>query len=47
MVGKASVKEMLAVFDHYDSLEQWLDEKDEDDFFSTEGWRHSAGLPDV
>lgn len=46
MVGKASIAEIISVFAHYDALEMWLNEKDYDDFFGTEGWRHSAGLPD-
>ena len=47
MVGHASVEEIMSVFIHYDRLEMWLNEKDMDDFFGTEGWRHSANLPDA
>lgn len=47
MVGHASVNEILSVFGHLDELEQWLDEKEEDDFFGTQGWRYAAGYPDA
>ena len=46
-VGHATPQELMQIFDHYDLLEQWLDEKDYDDFFGTEGWRHAFGLPDA
>jgi len=45
-VGHATPKEILSVFEHYDLLEMELDLREEDDFFGTEGWRHSFGLPD-
>ena len=47
LVGHASTEEILSVFTHYDALERWLDEVEMADFFGTEGWRHSAGLPDA
>jgi hypothetical protein len=47
MVGQASSKEVMSVFDHLDQLELWLNETDYNDFFGTEGWRHAAGLPDA
>jgi hypothetical protein len=46
MVGKASPKEILSVFEHYDLIEMELDERDGEDYFGTEGWRHSFRLPD-
>lgn len=45
-VGKATPKEILSVFEHYDKLEMELDSLDCDDFFGTEGWRHRFSLPD-
>ena len=47
MAGHATKDEMLSVFAHYDELEEKLDNADCDDFFSDEGWRHWAGLPDA
>jgi hypothetical protein len=47
IVGKASVKEILSVFGHLDEIEMELDERDGEDYFGTEGWRHSFGLPDA
>ena len=46
MVGKAVPREILSVFAHLDELEMQLDELDGEDYFGTEGWRHSFGLPD-
>lgn len=46
MVGRATPKEILAVFAHYDKLEIWMSELDVEDAFGTEGWRHAAGLPE-
>jgi hypothetical protein len=45
-VGKATPKEILSVFEHYDKIEIELDERDGEDYFGTEGWRHAFGLPD-
>lgn len=47
MVGAATPDEILSVFAHYDHIEDELDERDGDDFFGTEGWRHAFGLPDA
>lgn len=47
MVRAASPKEILSVFAHLDRLEDELDDRDGDDFFGTEGWRHAFGLPDA
>lgn len=47
LVGKASVKEILSVFEHYDLIEMELDERDGEDYFGTEGWRHAFRLPDA
>lgn len=47
IVGHASPQEITQIFGHYDILEHWLDEKDGDDYFGTEGWRHALGLPDA
>jgi hypothetical protein len=50
--GKASVcratgRELLSVFEHYDKIELELDTRDANDYFGTEGWRHAFGLPDA
>jgi hypothetical protein len=36
----------LELYKHIGFLEAMLDETDENDFFGTEGWRHTAGLED-
>jgi hypothetical protein len=46
MVGAATPKEIISVFQHYDLIEAGLNELDEEDFFGTEGWRHFFGLPE-
>lgn len=46
LVGHASPKEILSVFEHLDTLEEKLTEADDDDFFGTEGWRHWVGYPE-
>ena len=46
MVGKATPKEILSVFAHLDEIEMELDERDGEDYFGTEGWRHAFRLPD-
>lgn len=45
-VGHASMTEIQQVFGHLDMLEQFLDRFDEEDTFGTEGWRHTAGVPE-
>jgi hypothetical protein len=49
IVGHASTDEILSVFRHLDTIEQKLDEAEEElgDFFGTEGWRHWMGYPDA
>lgn len=47
IVERASAKELMQVFSHYDLIEQKLSELDHEDFFGTEGWRHFFGLPDA
>lgn len=47
MVGHATPDEIMSVFGHLDALEMQLDEREQDDFFGTEGWRHAFGLPDA
>ena len=47
LVGHATPKEILSIFAHYDQIEMELEERDSDDFFGTEGWRHAFGLPDA
>lgn len=47
MCGKATPKEILSVFEHYDLIEMELDERDGEDYFGTEGWRHAFRLPDA
>lgn len=46
-VGKATAKEILSVFQHYDMIEMELDNRDCEDYFGTEGWRHAFKLPDA
>ena len=46
-VGKATPKELQKIFEQLDAIEMWLDEKDGDDYFGTEGWRHAIGHPDA
>lgn len=46
LVGKATPRELMSVFEHWDLIEIELEERDSDDFFGTEGWRHAFGLPD-
>lgn len=46
LVGRATMEELLSVFEHLDSLETRLDETDDDDTFGTEGWREFFGLPE-
>ena len=45
-VGKATKKEIQSIFEHLDALENALDEKDEEDFFGTQGWRSFFGVPE-
>ena len=44
-VGKASVKEIMSIFEHLDALENEFDQKDSEDFFGTVGWREFFGMP--
>lgn len=46
-VGHATPAELLKVFGHLDALESELDERDYQDYFGTEGWRHAFKLPDA
>lgn len=46
LVGKATSRELMSVFEHWDLIEMELEKLDYDDFFGTEGWRHFFGLPD-
>ena len=46
LVGKLEPKDQLAVMEHLNELYFLLDEKDDEDFFGTEGWRHYFGLPE-
>jgi hypothetical protein len=47
IVGKASPAELMSAFAHWDLIENELDERDEQDYFGTEGWRHAFRLPDA
>lgn len=47
IVGKATPAELMKVFEHIDKFESELDERDCEDYFGTEGWRHSFGHPDA
>lgn len=47
LVGAQSKEEIFAVLGHIDALEMKLDELDDDDYFGTEGWRHSFDHPDA
>jgi hypothetical protein len=44
LVGKATKADIDKLFEHIDALEMFLDDKDDDDTFGTEGWRHAIGL---
>lgn len=44
IVGHATKEDVLKLFEHIDALEMFLDERDGDDTFGTEGWRHAVGL---
>ena len=46
MVGHASTEEIMQVFSQLDALEHALDEADEVDALSTEGWRNYLGIGD-
>jgi hypothetical protein len=47
IVGQASPQELMQVFGHWDLIEQRMDEMDGEDYFGTEGWRHTFRLPDA
>ena len=44
LVGRATKADIDVLFQHIDAVEIWLDEKDGDDYFGSEGWRHHLGL---
>lgn len=46
LAGHATKEDVLILFEHIDALESFLDENEIDDYFGTEGWRHSIGLDD-
>jgi hypothetical protein len=46
IVGKADKDDVDLLFEHIDALEEFLDEYDYNDWFGTEGWRHTIGLDD-
>lgn len=46
LVGALSKEEIFMLFAHFDFIEMWLDDKDEDGTFGTESWRPNIGLPD-
>jgi hypothetical protein len=45
LVGTATPQELVKVFGHIDCLEMELDQRDGEDYYDTEGWRH--GHPDA
>lgn len=46
LVGALTREEQLQVVEHLNLIEMKLDEKDDEDFFGTEGWRHHFGIPE-
>lgn len=46
LVGALTANEQLMVMEHLTLLYHALGEKDDEDFFGTEGWRHHFGIPD-
>jgi hypothetical protein len=47
MVGAMDAVDQLRLCEHLNLLYHALDEKDDEDFFGTEGWRHHFGIPDA
>ena len=45
-VGEAIKDDVDILFEHIDALEMFLNERERDDIFGTEGWRHAIGMPD-
>lgn len=45
LVGAMDREDQLALCEHLNFIEMALDERDADDFFGTEGWRHAFGIP--
>ena len=46
LVARATKSDVDKLLEHIDELEAFLDDRDEDDAFGTEGWRHAVGLDD-
>lgn len=46
LVARATKIDVDKLLEHIDELEAFLDDRDEDDVFGTEGWRHAIGLDD-
>ena len=46
LVGAMTKDEQLRIMEHLNLIYTKLDDKDDEDFFGTEGWRHHFGLPE-
>lgn len=46
LVGAMDREDQLRLCEHLTLLEAELDERDDEDYFGTEGWRHAFGIPD-
>lgn len=46
LAGAMTREDQLRLCEHLTLLYHALDEKDDEDFFGTEGWRHHFGIPD-
>lgn len=46
IAGAASQADVDFLLNWIDDLEEFLDDRDEDDIFGTEGWRNRIGLDD-
>lgn len=44
MVDRITNDEVMQLFGHVDTMEELLDEADEQDMLGTEGWRHWFGI---
>lgn len=47
LVGAMTKGDQVRAMEHLNLLYFALDEKDDEDFFGTEGWRHHFGIPDA
>ena len=45
-LGKLPATSRNLVKDYIESLEEWVEEASNEDFYGTEGWKHNLGLED-